>query len=85
MENQKLLSNKDLLLKNFKEVIDNLKDCEFYIQNVINGKQQSDSAIGRLLDDCMGQFSTDDMTLLESLIAGNFEDSLMIGSLSKLQ
>ena len=35
MENQKLLSNKDLLLKNFKEVIDNLKDCEFYIQNVI--------------------------------------------------
>jgi hypothetical protein len=33
----------------------------------------------------MGQFSTDDMTLLETLIAGNFEDSLMIGSLSKLQ
>lgn len=25
------------------------------------------------------------MTLLETLIAGNFEDSLMIGSLSKLQ
>jgi hypothetical protein len=33
----------------------------------------------------MGQFSTDDMILLESLIASNFEDSLMIGSLSKLQ
>jgi|688.fasta_scaffold440918_1 hypothetical protein len=35
MENQKLLSNKDLLLKNFKEVVDNLKDCEAYIADVI--------------------------------------------------
>jgi len=35
MENQKLLINKDLLLKNFKEVVDNLKDCENYIENVI--------------------------------------------------
>lgn len=33
----------------------------------------------------MGQFSTDDMALLESTIANNFEDALMIGSLSKLQ
>ena len=35
MESQKLLSNKDLLLKNFKEVIENLKDCENYIEKVI--------------------------------------------------
>jgi len=41
--------------------------------------------LGRLLDDCMGQFATDDMTLLESLIASNFEDASMISSLSKLQ
>lgn len=33
--NQKLLGNKDLLLKNFKEVIANLQDCENYIQDVI--------------------------------------------------
>ena len=33
--NQKLLSNKHLMLKNFKEVIDNLTDCEAYIQDVI--------------------------------------------------
>ena len=33
----------------------------------------------------MAQFSTDDMALLEATIAGNFEDALMIGSLSKLQ
>jgi hypothetical protein len=35
MENQKLLTNKDLLLKNFKEVVDNLKDCENYIADVL--------------------------------------------------
>ena len=35
MENQKLLTNKDLLLKNFKEVVDNLKDCETYIADVL--------------------------------------------------
>jgi len=34
-QNQKLLSNKSLMLKNFKEVIDNLGDCEAYIQDVI--------------------------------------------------
>ena len=33
----------------------------------------------------MAQFSNDDMSLLESSIASNFEDALMIGSLSKLQ
>jgi hypothetical protein len=38
-----------------------------------------------MLDDCLGQFSTDDMNLLESLIASNFEDALMMNSLSKLQ
>lgn len=31
MSEQKLLNNKDLLLKNFKEVIANLVDCESYI------------------------------------------------------
>ena len=31
MENQKLLSNKDLMLKNFKEVTENLKEAEEYI------------------------------------------------------
>lgn len=33
----------------------------------------------------MAQFSTDDMALLEATIANNFEDAMMIGSLSKLQ
>jgi hypothetical protein len=41
--------------------------------------------MGRLLNECMTEFSTDDMSLLESLIASNFEDALMVSSLSKLQ
>jgi len=41
--------------------------------------------MGRLLEDCMTEFSTDDMAVLEGLISSNFEDALMISSLSKLQ
>ena len=41
--------------------------------------------MGRLLNECLSEFSTDDMSLLEQLIAGNFEDALMMSSLSKLQ
>ena len=37
------------------------------------------------MDECLGQFSTDDMDLLENMVASNFEDALMISSLSKLQ
>jgi hypothetical protein len=41
--------------------------------------------MGRLLEQCMSEFSSGDMEVLESLIASNFEDALMIASLSKLQ
>lgn len=84
-ETQKLISNKDLMSKNFQEVIENLTECEKYIGEVLDGKIEGDSELGRTLDDCMGQFSTDDMDLLESLVASNFEDALLISSLSKLQ
>jgi hypothetical protein len=40
--------------------------------------------MGRMMDECLGQFSNDDMDLLESLIASNFEDAIMINNLSKL-
>ena len=84
-ETQKLISNKDLMSKNFQEVIENLSECENYIQDVLDGKTEGDSELGRTLEDCLGQFSTDDMDLLESLVASNFEDALLISSLSKLQ
>jgi phage/plasmid primase-like uncharacterized protein len=35
MNNQKLLSNKDLLIRNFGQLIENLSECEDYIQDVI--------------------------------------------------
>ena len=35
MEYQKLLSNKDLMLRNFGELIENLRACESYADNVI--------------------------------------------------
>jgi hypothetical protein len=38
--------------------------------------------MGRLLEQCMSEFSSGDMEVLESLIASNFEDALMIASLS---
>ena len=70
--------------KNFTEVIENLTECEKYIQEVIDGKRESDGELGRQLEDCMAQFSTDDMELLESLVASNFEDAILVSSLSKL-
>lgn len=85
LSDQKLLPNKDLLARNFDEVIHNLEDCDAYIQTIIDNGGEGDSDLGRLMDECLGQFSTDDMELLENMVASNFEDALMISSLSKLQ
>lgn len=85
MKEQKLFTNKEMMLRNFKEVTDNLNDCENYIKEVLEGKRVGDSDLGRLLDDTMGQFSTDDMIQLESQVASNFEDALMINNLARLQ
>jgi hypothetical protein len=41
--------------------------------------------MGRLLEQCMSEFSSGDMDVLENLIASNFEDALMVASLSRLQ
>lgn len=85
MREQKLFTNKEMMLRNFKEVSDNLADCEKYIKEVLDGERQGDLDLGRLLDDTMGQFSTDDMIQLENQVASNFEDALMINNLARLQ
>mmetsp|Transcript_17442 Transcript_17442/g.16646 ORF Transcript_17442/g.16646 Transcript_17442/m.16646 type:complete len:165 (+) Transcript_17442:465-959(+) len=85
MSNQQLLSNKELMIRNFNEVIKNLKECESYIQKVVDGDIKGDPEIGRALNDCMSQFSTDDLTVLETLVKSNYEDVIMINTLSKLQ
>ena len=41
--------------------------------------------MGRLLESCMSEFSSVDIQVLEQLIASNFEDALMVASLSRLQ
>ena len=34
MQNQRLFSNKDLIQRNFGELIENLRECELYIDRV---------------------------------------------------
>ena len=37
VKNQKILSNRQLMLKNFRKLIENLDDCEIYMQSVVSG------------------------------------------------
>lgn len=37
-KNQKLLKNRELMLRNFHILIENLEECENYIQDIVNGK-----------------------------------------------
>ena len=84
MTNQRLLSNKDLMVKNLDNLINNLSECEDYIQLVIDGKVRADGDIARSLNSCISQFSNDDLQVLEGMVMENFEDAVMINSLAKL-
>jgi len=72
MENQQMLSNRDVMLKNLQNLINGLNECEAYIEQVADGKIVGDSEIGRMMNKCMGQFNSEDMLLLEKLIKTNF-------------
>lgn len=85
VKNQKILSNREVLLKNLQQLISNLTDCEDYIQKVIDSKEVGDPEIGRLLNKCMGQFNSEDMSILEAMVNSNFKDAMMTHSLCKLQ
>jgi len=37
MKQQRILSNRELMLKNFNKLIESLTECELYIQKVIDG------------------------------------------------
>jgi|688.fasta_scaffold1509466_2 hypothetical protein len=84
MNKQKILSNRELMLKNFKKLIENLEDCEDYIKKVIDGKITGDVEIGRQLNKCLSQFTNEDMALLEQMIHTNFKDAMMSNNLAKL-
>ena len=42
VKNQKVLGNRELMLKNFSKLVENLGEVEEYIANVVSGKQESD-------------------------------------------
>jgi hypothetical protein len=50
MKNQKLFSNKELLVRNLSQLSLNLNECEDYIQQVVDGKRQPDSEVARALN-----------------------------------
>lgn len=53
IKNQKVLKNRQLMLKNFDKLIENLTDCENYISSVMEGKQQNNQEIGQMINECM--------------------------------
>ena len=73
------------MLKNFRKLIENLDDCEKYVQDVLAGKEKGDPEIGRALNKCLSQFTSEDMVLLEYMVHTNFRDAMMSSNLSKLQ
>lgn len=73
------------MLKNFRKLIENLDDCELYVKSVIDGKQNGDPEIGRALNKCMSQFTSEDMQILEQMVHTNYRDAMMSSNLSKLQ
>ena len=73
------------MLKNFRKLIENLDDCELYVKSVIDGKQKGDPEIGRALNKCMSQFTSEDMQILEQMVHTNYRDAMMASNLSKLQ
>jgi prophage DNA circulation protein len=85
MKNQKLFSNRELMLRNLSQLSVNMTECEDYIQSVIDKKVQPDQQVARALNQCISQFSTDDMQVLEGMVRENFHDAVMVNTLAKLQ
>ena len=85
MKNQKLFSNKELMFRNMSQLSLNMQECENYIQQVIDGKRAPDQEIARSLNQCISQFSTDDLSVLETMVRENFQDAIMVNTLAKLQ
>lgn len=75
VDGQKVLSNRNLMLANLSKLIDNLQDCEEYIQDVLNKREVADPEIGRLINKCLGQFNADDMALLGQMVDTNLNSA----------
>ncbi len=73
------------MLRNLTQLCLNMKECESYIQDVIEKRVQPDPEIAHSLNQCVSQFSTDDLALLEVMVRENFHDAVMVNTLAKLQ
>lgn len=73
------------MLRNLSQLTLNISECEDYIQNVIEGKQQPDKLVAQALNQCISQFSSDDLAVLESMVKDNYHDAVMVNTLAKLQ
>jgi Maintenance of mitochondrial structure and function len=62
-----------------------MQECEAYIKDVIEGRTTANPEIARALNQCISQFSTDDLQLLEGMVKENFHDAVMVNTLAKLQ
>lgn len=51
----------------------------------MDGNITGDPEIGRMLNKCMGQFTDEDLTVLQGMVEMNFDDAVMANSLAKLQ
>ena len=85
MKNQKILSNRDMMLQNFGRLIENLTECENYLQSIIEGKQAKETSVARNMHQCLSLFTGDDMKVLESMMLTNFNDAMLTNNLAKLQ
>lgn len=84
MRTQKLFDNKLVVKRNLQELVDQLKACEEYVDDVISGKKEGDIKIANTLAQCIGIFSSDDLNTLETMIKENYEDQVMLSTMSKL-
>ena len=57
-KDQRILSNRNVMLKNLKALTDSLTECEECVDNVVNKKIVGDAEIGRMMNKCMGQFNS---------------------------
>ena len=74
----------ELVKKKLIEVVHLLSRCEAYISDINSGALQPKSEVGRMLNNCLSQLSQIDTKSIEAMVQDNFQDLLMVGSLSKL-
>lgn len=68
VKDQKILSNKDLMMRNLSKLLENLQECESYIIKCLEGTAKKDANIARMINNCLSQFTADDMQLLETMV-----------------